>query len=142
MPPVKVVIWGLLPTYYNMCRFGRGPWSALAGEEFMDRVQEEQVSAYPPEIIENMRKASAMAELVAMEFGPRVFVTVVAADSFPGLALGLRHRLRGELNLIVGGDVVRLSRDLGNLRNEYEMAREYVRKAVQRFTSKTPDLGH
>ncbi len=136
VPPVKVMLWGLFPTYYNMCRFGRHPWDALAGDEFMDRVQEEQVSAYPPEILENMRKASAMAELIAMEFGPKVYVTVVAADSFAGVGLCLKHRLRGDLNLIVDGNVVPLSRDLGELRSDYDIVRGYVEKAVQAVESK------
>ncbi len=131
VPPVKVQLWGLFPTYYNMCRGGPSPWAAFAGEDFMDRIQEEQVSAYPREIVDNMRKAAAMAELVALEFGPRVHVAIVAADSFSGLALSLKHRLRGDLNLIVDGNVVPLSRDLGDLRGEYERVRAYTERAVK-----------
>ncbi len=136
MPPVKVVLWGLFPTYYNMCRFGRHPWDALAGDNLMDRVQEEQVSAYPPEIIDNMRKASAMAELIAMEFGPKVYVTVVSADSFAGVGLCVRHRLKGDINLVVDGNVVPLDRDLARLRAEYDTAREHVARAVEAHESK------
>jgi uncharacterized protein YejL (UPF0352 family) len=133
---VKVQLWGIFPTYYNMCRGGPSPWAAFAGQGFMDRIQEEQVSAYPKEIMDNMRKAAAMAELVALEFGPKVHVVIVAADSFNGLALSIKHRLKGDLNLIVDGNVVPLSRDLGELRTEYEKVREYVARAVEALESR------
>lgn len=134
---MKIQLWGLFPTYYNMCRGGPSPWAAFAGQQFMDRIQEEQVSAYPPEIMENMRKAAAMAELVALEFGPKVHVVIVAADSFTGLALSLKYRLRGDLNLIVDGKVVPLARDLERLREEYEQVRQHVAKAVEAVRSET-----
>ncbi len=130
MAPVRVQLWGLFPTYYNMCRGGANPWAAFAGQGFMDRIQEEQVAAYPKEIMDNMRKAAAMAELVALEFGPKVHVVIVAADSFSGVALSVKHRLRGDLNLIVDGHAVSLSRDLAALRAEYEEVRRQVAGAV------------
>ncbi|MFQ5838621.1 MAG: hypothetical protein ACE5HJ_07540 [Thermoplasmata archaeon] len=135
MLPVKIQLWGLFPTFYNMCRGGPSPWAAFAGQEFLDRIQEEQVSAYPKEIMDNMRKAAAMAELIAMEFGPKVHIVIVAADSFTGLALSLKHRLKGDLNLIVDGNIVPISRDLGKLRGEYEGVREHVAKAVEAIES-------
>lgn len=131
MPPVRVQLWGLFPTYYNMCRGGANPWAAFAGQGFMDRIQEEQVAAYPPEIVDNMRKAAAMAELLALDFGPKVHVVVVAADSLTGVALSVKHRLRGDLNLIVDGHAIPLSRDLGLLRAEYEEVRRRVAAAAE-----------
>lgn len=133
---MKVHLWGLFPTYYNMCRGGPSPWAAFAGQQFMNRIQEEQVSAYPKEIMDNMRKAAAMAELIALEFGPKVHVVIVAADSFTGLAMSIRYRLKGDLNLVVDGHVVPLSKDLEELRTEYERVREHVAKAVESLESR------
>jgi hypothetical protein len=135
---VRVQLWGLFPTYYNMCRGGANPWAAFAGQGFMDRIQEEQVAAYPTEIVDNMRKAAAMAELVALEFGPKVHVVIVAADSFSGVALSVKHRLKGDLNLIVNGRAVPLSRDLGQLRAEYEEIRRHVAGAVGGIEASAP----
>ncbi len=77
----------------------------------MEEFHQEQMSEYPPEILENQRVVESLFQRLLEDFPRGIAIEVVALDSFRGMYLGWKYRLRKNLAILVD-DLHRFGRDV------------------------------
>lgn len=95
---VRVVVVGAIPTALccTVDKFG------VCGID----VEAEQPRDYPRDVLDNNARAAVLVAQLLHDYGDEVRPIVVDTMSPRGLWLSLRHRLRCQLAVVVGGRVV------------------------------------
>jgi hypothetical protein len=96
--PVRVEFVGLLPELLRTC-LAHYCVPGNVGKPDL----EAQLREYPPAIQAIHRQAVALYERLLQEFGGRIAPQSVMLTSGRGLWLSLRHRLKGDLALVING---------------------------------------
>ncbi len=110
--PVRIRFLGLFPSFMDLCcRKAPDPLSLTGQGELLEEFHQEQMSEYPPEILENQRVAESLFQRLLEDFPRGIAIEVVALDSFRGMYLGWKYRLRKNLAILVD-DLHRFGRDV------------------------------
>lgn len=119
---VKVEFVGLLPTFFNMC----APCCTI---DYVKQCginhEAEQLSEYPPEVMEIQDRASQLYAWLMRDFDKGILPIAVGLTSPRGLWLSLRHQLGRDLNLVINGHRV-LSGDM-----DYEIIKQAIQDELE-----------
>jgi hypothetical protein len=96
--PVRVEFVGLLPETLRTCMAHYCVPGSVGRPDI-----EAQLREYPPEVQAIHQRAAALYDRLVQDFGARIRPQSVMLTSGRGLWLSLRHRLRGDLSLVING---------------------------------------
>ena len=96
--PVRVEFVGLLPETLGTCMAHYCVPGQVAKPDI-----EAQLREYPPEIQAIHHRAVSLYDRLMQDFGARIYPQSVMLTSGRGLWLSLRHRLKGDLSLVING---------------------------------------
>ncbi len=101
--PVKIIVYGIFPTIYNMC-------APCCTRDYLlecsPNYPASQIGEYPRSIRENQLFLEELTKRITSEKLP-VRISVVSADSLTGLLYSVKYRLGGRLAVIVGNKVIK-----------------------------------
>ncbi len=124
--PVRIRFLGLFPSFMDLCcRKAPDPLSLTGEGKLLREFHEEQMSEYPPEILENQRVVESHFNRLLEDFPRGIAIEVVGLDSFRGMYLSWKYRLRDNLAILVD-DVQSFGRDVS-----YEALRSAVGEALR-----------
>lgn len=92
--------------------------------ETVAELRDEEIRETPDFVLENARRAHAMADDLIRDFGDSIRIEVIGLDTPKGMWLGLRHRFGRGFAIVVDGREV--FRDAGS----YDPIRQAVARAV------------
>ncbi len=98
MHQIQVEFVGLLPTFYRTTAHccSTDYFKACGINTDIDQLQD-----YPPEVIKNQEKVAALSHQLLRDFGEEVKPLVTGSVSLRGFWLTLKHRLGGDLAVII-----------------------------------------
>ncbi len=83
------------------CRKAPDPLSLVGEEKLLREFHQEQMSEYPPSILENQRVAESLFGRLLEDFPRGIAVEVVGQDTFRGMYLSWKHHVRGDFAILV-----------------------------------------
>jgi hypothetical protein len=110
--PVRIRFLGLFPSYMDLCcRKAPDPLALTGNEALLNEFHREQMSEYPPHIRENQRVVESLFDRLLRDFPRGIAIEVVGLDTFRGLRLKWREKVKGDFAVLVD-DRARFDRDV------------------------------
>ncbi len=123
--PVRIRFLGLFPSYMDLCcRKAPDPLSLTGNEALLNEFHREQMSEYPPHILENQRVVEGFFNHLLEDFPRGIAIEVVGLDTLRGMRLKWRQRVKGDFAILVD-DRARFGRDV-----PYEELKSVVAEAL------------
>lgn len=124
--PVRIRFLGLFPSFMDLCcRKAPDPLSLGGQEKLLREFHREQISEYPPDILENQRVVESLFERLLKDFPRGIAIEVVGLDTFRGMWLSWKYRVKGNFAILVD-DRQRFGRDV-----EYDDLKAAVEEALR-----------
>lgn len=124
--PVRIRFIGLFPSFMDLCcRKAPDPLSLAGQHELLEEFHHDQMSEYPPEVLENQRVLEGLFDRLLQDFPRGIAIEVVAMDTFRGMYLSWKHKVKGDFVILVD-DRARFGRDV-----EYDVLKAAVEEALR-----------
>lgn len=102
---VRIRFLGIFPSFMDLCcRKAPDPLSLAGEHEALQEFHKEQMSEYPPDILENQRVVESLFERLLEDFPRGIAIEVVGLDTFRGMYYSWKHRVRGNFAIVVDDD--------------------------------------
>lgn len=110
--PVRIRFLGLFPSFMDLCcRKAPDPLALTGNGALLDEFHREQMSEYPPHILENQRVVEGLFDRLLQDFPRGIAIEVVGLDTLRGMRLKWRQRVRGDFAILVD-ERARFGRDV------------------------------
>lgn len=95
---LRIIVYGLFPTIFSACS------GCCPTQYIVDCRYEEQIDEYPYAVKRNQDFLNSVFNVLS-DFGDKVYIDVVGADSVRGLLLSIRYGLGSKPAIIIGDKV-------------------------------------
>jgi len=117
---LRLELLAIMPTIFsNKCK----AYCIAVHEDYTAQMLE-----YPPDVVENHRRASEIYRSLVNDFGDSIRVSVVNPMSLRGLMLIVKHKLREGMWIIING------RKIINASTSYDVIRSFIEKELEDAT--------
>jgi hypothetical protein len=124
--PVRIRFLGLFPSFMDLCcRKAPDPLSLGGQEKLLREFHQEQMSEYPPDILENQQVVESFFERLLEDFPRGIAIEVVGLDTFRGMWLSWKYRVKDKFAILVD-DRQRFGRDVS-----YDALKAAVEEALR-----------